>query len=71
MRGKVKSSDSSRLRQYVSDFKDVFTKVLLCQACEKSIFARQRSQVTQHLSGSKNFAAIARLNRKIGQVSSL
>jgi hypothetical protein len=36
----VKSSDSSRLRQYVSDFKDVFTsggKVLFCQACIKSI----------------------------------
>jgi hypothetical protein len=53
--GKVKSSDSSRLRQYISDLKDVFTsdgKVLFCQACGKSIVAQQRSQVTQHLSGS-------------------
>jgi hypothetical protein len=40
--GKVKSSDSSRLRQYVNDFKDVFTpdcKVLFCQARGKSIVA--------------------------------
>jgi hypothetical protein len=52
---KVKSSDSSRLRQYISDFKDVFTsdgKVLLRQACGKSIVAQQHSQVTQNLSGS-------------------
>jgi hypothetical protein len=65
--GKVKSSDSSRLRQYVSDFKDVFTsggKFLFCQACVKSIVSQQRSQVTQHLSGSKHIAAIARLKQK-------
>jgi hypothetical protein len=40
--GKVKSSDSSCLRQYVSDLKDVLTsdgKVLFCQACGKSIVA--------------------------------
>jgi hypothetical protein len=38
--GKVKSSDSSCLRQYVNDFKDVFPsdgKVLFCQACGKSV----------------------------------
>jgi hypothetical protein len=60
---KVKSSDSSRLRQYVSDFKDVFTsdgKVLFCQACGKSVVAQQLSQVTRHLSGSKHIAAIVR-----------
>jgi hypothetical protein len=65
--GKVKSSDSSRLHQYVSDFKDVFTsdgKVLLCQACGKSVVAQQHSQVTQHLSGSKHIAAIAQLKQK-------
>jgi hypothetical protein len=42
----------------------VFTsdgKVLFCQVCEKSIVAQQHSQVTQHLSGSKHIAAIARL----------
>jgi hypothetical protein len=36
----VKSSASSHSRQYVSDFKDVFTpggKFLFCQACGKSI----------------------------------
>jgi hypothetical protein len=63
----VKSSDSSRLHQYVSDFKDVFTsdgKVLFCQACGKSIVAQQCSQVTQHLSGSKHIAATARLKQK-------
>jgi hypothetical protein len=35
--GKVKSSDSSRLRKYVSDFKDVFTsdgKVLFVSPVE-------------------------------------
>jgi hypothetical protein len=40
----------------------VFTsdgKVLFCQACEKSIVAQLRSQVTQHLSGSKHIATIA------------
>jgi hypothetical protein len=65
--GKVKSSDSSRLRQYVSDFKDVFTsdgKVLFRQAFGKSIVAKQRSQVSQHISGSKHIAAIARLKQK-------
>jgi hypothetical protein len=65
--GKVKSSDSSRLRQYVSDFKDVFTsdgKVIFCQACGKSVVAQQCSQVTQHLSGSKHIAAIVRLKQK-------
>jgi hypothetical protein len=44
----------------------VFTsdgKVLFCQACGKSIVAQQRSQVTQHLSGSKHAAAIARLKQ--------
>jgi hypothetical protein len=59
--GIVKSSDSSRLRQYVSDFKDVFAsdgKVLFSLACRKSIVAQQRSQVTQHLSCSKHIAAI-------------
>jgi hypothetical protein len=65
--GEVKSTGSSRLRQYVSDFKDVFTsdgKVLFCQACGISVVAQQRSQVTQHLSGSKHAAATARLKQK-------
>jgi hypothetical protein len=55
--GKEKPSDSSRLRQYDSDFKDVFTsdsKVLFCQVCGKTIVAQQRSQITQYLSGSKH-----------------
>jgi hypothetical protein len=63
----MKSNDSSRLRQLVSDFKDVFTsdgKVLFCLACGKSIVAQQRSQVTRHLSGSKHIATIARLKQK-------
>jgi hypothetical protein len=49
--GKAKSSESSHLRQYVSDFKDVFTsdgKVIFCQACEKSVVIQHHSQVTQH-----------------------
>jgi hypothetical protein len=59
--GKVKSSDSCYLHQYASDFKGVFTsdgKVLVCQARGKYISVQQRSQVTQHLSGSKHIAAI-------------
>jgi hypothetical protein len=62
----VKSRDSSHLRQYVSDSKDMFTsddKVLFCRVCRKSIVAKQRSQVTQHLSGSKHTTAIARLKQ--------
>jgi hypothetical protein len=62
--GKVKSSASSRFRQCVSDFKDVFTsdgEVPFGQACGKSLVAQQRSQVTQHLSGITNFAAVVRL----------
>jgi hypothetical protein len=50
--GKVKFSDSSHLRQYVSDFKDGLTsdgKVLFCQACGKSVVAQQRSQVIAQL----------------------
>jgi hypothetical protein len=45
----VKSSDSSRLRQYVSDFKDVLTsdgKVLFCQACGKFIATKVFSSYT-------------------------
>jgi hypothetical protein len=38
--------------------------VLVCQACGKAIVAQQCSQVTQHLSGNKNTAAIARLKQK-------
>jgi hypothetical protein len=51
----------------LSDFRDVFTsdgKVLFCQACGKSIVAQQRSQVTQHLNGSKHIAAIAQSEQK-------
>jgi hypothetical protein len=65
-RGKEKSNDGSRLRKYVSDFKDVFTSdgsVIFCQPCGKSAVAQQRSQVTQHLSGSKHVAAIVRLEQ--------
>jgi hypothetical protein len=65
---KVKSGDSSRLRQYVSDFKDVITsdgKVIFCQT-RKPIVSQQRSHVTQRLSGSKHVAAIARLKQKDG-----
>jgi hypothetical protein len=68
--GKVKYSASSRLRQYVSDFKDVFTsdgKVLLCQACGKSVVAQRRSQVTQHLSRNKHTTAVARLKDRPGR----
>jgi hypothetical protein len=45
----------------------VFTsdgKVLFYQACGKSFVAQQHSQVTQHLSGSKHIAAIARFKQK-------
>jgi hypothetical protein len=45
----------------------VFTsdgKVLFCQVCGKSIVTQQCSQVTQHLSGSKHIATIARLKQK-------
>jgi hypothetical protein len=65
--GKVKSGDSSRLRQYVSNFKDVLTsdgKVLFCQACGKSTVSQQLSQVTQHLSGNTHIAVIVRLKQK-------
>jgi hypothetical protein len=41
-------------------------QVLFCQACGKSVVVQQRSQVTQHLSGSKHIAAIARLKQKDG-----
>jgi hypothetical protein len=59
--GKVKSSASSCLHQYVSVFKDVCTsggKVLFCQACGKSVVAQQHSQITHYLRGSKHIAAI-------------
>jgi hypothetical protein len=56
--GKVKSNDSSRLRQYVSDFKDVFTsegKVLFRQACGKSTVAQHRSQVKWKLAYCRHY----------------
>lgn len=62
---KVKSSVKSRLQQYVDEFKNIFTtdnKVLFCQPCGKALTAQQRSQVTQHLSGSKHIAAATRVN---------
>jgi hypothetical protein len=48
----VKSSVSSRLRQCVTEFKDVFTnggKVLFCQARDISVVTEQ------HLTGSKYY----------------
>jgi hypothetical protein len=42
----------------------VFTsdgEILFCQACGKSIVTQQRSQITQHLSGSKHYATTVRL----------
>jgi hypothetical protein len=51
----------------LSDFRDVLTsdgKVLFCQTCGKSIVTQQRSQVTQHLNGSKHIAAIAQSEQK-------
>jgi hypothetical protein len=73
--GKFKSSTTSGLLVlvvYVSDFKDVFTpdgEVLFCQTCAKSVVAQQRSEVTQHLSGSKHIAAVGRLNYLPGRQS--
>jgi hypothetical protein len=69
---KIKSSASSCLCQYVSDFKDVFTsdgEVLFCQTCGKSIVKQQCSQVTQHLNGSKHIAAIVCLKDQPGRQS--
>jgi hypothetical protein len=62
---KVKSSPSSNLCQYVSEFRNMFTsddKALFCQAYEKPI-------VTQHLSGSINIAAAVRLKDGPGRQS--
>jgi hypothetical protein len=67
---KVKSGDSSRLLQLVSDFKDAFTsdgKIIFCQACGKYIVAQQHSHVKQHLSGSKHIAAIVHLKYRPGK----
>jgi hypothetical protein len=50
----------------------VFTsdgKVLFCQACCKSVVIQQRSQVTQHLSGSEHIAAIVGLKDWPGRKS--
>jgi hypothetical protein len=67
--GKVKSSDSMLVISKMCSL--LMVKFSFCQACGKSTVAQQHSQVTQHLSGSKHIAAIARLNKKIRQVSSL
>jgi hypothetical protein len=61
--GKEKSSTCSCLRQYVNEFKDVFTahgKVLFCQVRGESTFAQQRFQVTRQLSGNKHTASVVR-----------
>jgi hypothetical protein len=68
--GKVKSITSSRLRQYISEFKTVFTsdhEVLFRQACAKSIVLQTRSEVTQHFNGSEYIAAIIGLKKSIRQ----
>ena len=57
---KVKNSNAVRLRQYVSEFKDVFTaddKIIFSKACGKNIVSNQSSQVTQHVNGHKHIAA--------------
>jgi hypothetical protein len=60
--GKVKSSDSSRLRQYVSDFKEWSLLIV------KFSFVRHVENVlSQHLSGSKHFAAIAQLKKRLAK----
>jgi hypothetical protein len=68
----VKSSASSHLQRYASELKDVFNaddEFLFCGACGKSLVARQRSQVTQHLSGSKHIATVVRLEDRPGRQS--
>jgi hypothetical protein len=68
--GKVKSSASSRLPQYLSELTIVFTsdhEVLFLQACGKSIVAQTRSEVTQHFNGSKHIAAIIGLKTSVRQ----
>jgi hypothetical protein len=70
--GKVKSSASSHLHYYVSDFKDVFTsdgEVLFFQTCGKPIVTQQHYQVTQHLSGSKHTATTVHLKDWPGRQS--
>lgn len=60
---KIKPSIHSRLQQYVAEFSGIFTsngKTLFCQKCGKSVNADQRSQVLQHLAGSKHKIAASR-----------
>lgn len=60
---KIKHSIHSRLQQYVAEFSGMFTsngKTLFCQKCGKSVNADQRSQVLQHLAGSKHKIAASR-----------
>jgi hypothetical protein len=70
--GKVKSSASSRLRQNVSEFKNVFTsdhKVIFSQARRKSIAKQQRSQFAQHLNRNKNIASALGFKDRPGRPS--
>jgi hypothetical protein len=63
---KVKYSTSARLREYVSEFKNLSNshgKVLFCQPCtsRNSIAEQQRSKVTQRFSESKHIAVVVGL----------
>ncbi|PSN35166.1 hypothetical protein C0J52_23486 [Blattella germanica] len=60
---KIKPSIHSRLQQYVAEFTGIFTsngKTLFCEKCGKSVNTDQRSQVLQHLAGSKDKIATSR-----------
>ena len=58
---KEKTSSYGTLKQYEREFSsEHFTsdgQVLYCQACEKTVNASRRSQVTQHISTSLHEAA--------------
>lgn len=64
----MKSSVSSRLRQYICELKTVFTsdhEVLFRQACGKATVVQTSSEVTQHYSARKYIAAIIGLKTSV------
>lgn len=68
---KIKSSTSSRLRDYVNEFgKDVFTTdgtILLCKICNIKVAAEKKFSIQQHISRVKHINALTSMKNKINE----
>jgi len=64
---KEKSSVAIRLKNYVSEFENIFTtdnKILFCTVCNIKIASDKRFSVTQHIATEKHRRGVNRVEDK-------